>query len=116
MMYVDKFDALPSLPQRRARYGMIVHLISVVEGRVLRVNHLDEIRALPSFLSMELSNSIGDSIVRTTDIRTDSGYVLLVHDSDEALQRDFKAVTDWQLTMFDVEVTTPDAPLPEAST
>ena len=84
---------------------MIVHLISVVEGTVKRINHLEEIESLPSFVGIELSYSVGDGIVYTRDIRTDSGYVLLCNDSDEQLQEDFRRVVELQYTMFDVVIT-----------
>ena len=81
---------------------MIVHLISVVEGTVSRINHLEEIESLPSFVGIELSYDVGDAIIRTRDIRTDSGYVLLCNDSNEQLQEDFRRVVELQYTMFEV--------------
>lgn len=90
------------IPPMRKRFGMIIHLISVVEGTITRINHISDIESLQSFVGIELSYDVGDKIVYTTDIRTDSGYVLLCNDDDEKLQEDFKRVVDYQYTMFDV--------------
>jgi hypothetical protein len=81
---------------------MIVHLISVVEGTVSRVNHIGAIKSLRSFVAIELSYEVGEEIVKTRDIRTDSGYVLLHSDSDEQLQADYNKVCELQYTMFDI--------------
>lgn len=102
-VHPSHFEALPLCPPRRPKYGMIVHLISVVEGTVSRVAHLEEIRALPSFMAIELSYEVGDVIVKTTDIRTDSGYALIAHESNEVLQRDFKTICGLQYSLFEVE-------------
>jgi len=42
-------------------------------------------------------------LVKTVDIRTDSGYVLLVHEDPEVLERDYRRILELQRTMFDVE-------------
>jgi hypothetical protein len=82
---------------------MIVHLISSVEGTVSRINHEEEIRSLPSFVHMHLEPGIGDAIVKTVNIRTDSGYVLLQHHDPEVVEADFRRVVELQSTIFEVE-------------
>lgn len=68
-----------------------------------RIRHVGEIEKLASFHKIELSYVEGSAIELTTDIRTDSGYVVLLSESNDQLQRDFKVITDLQDTMFDVE-------------
>ena len=82
---------------------MIVHLVSFVEGVVREVRHLDLIHSLPSFLLLDMPLDAGDSVCRTVNIRTDSGYVLLCHDSDAQLQSDFQYITRLQESMFALE-------------
>ena len=81
---------------------MIVHLISPVEGTVSRINHEDEIRSLPSFIYMHLEPEVGGPIVRTVNIRTDSGYVLLQHADAEVVEADYRRVCELQSTIFEV--------------
>lgn len=82
---------------------MIVHLVSRQEGVITAVNHLDTIRALPSVLHVEVPLNVGDVLVRTVDIRTDAGYVLLAHDDEDVLSADYKRVLELQDSLFEVQ-------------
>jgi len=52
---------------------------------------------------LEMKLEEGEVLVKTVDIRTDSGYVLLVHEDPEVLERDYRRILELQRTMFDVE-------------
>ena len=67
------------------------------------LHHEEEIRALPSVLSLHLEAGVGDPIARTVDIRTDSGYVLLQHADDAVVQADFNRIVKLQHTIFEVQ-------------
>lgn len=99
----DAFGAIPARPTELRSRGMIVHLISPVEGTVNRINHEEEIKSLPSFVCMHLEPGVGDAIVKTVNIRTDSGYVLLQHPDPEVVEADYRRVVELQSSIFEVE-------------
>ena len=53
-------------------------------------------------MSLYLEAAVGDTIAKTVDIRTDSGYVLLQHDDDAVVQRDFDRIVELQHTIYEV--------------
>ena len=77
--FPDKFDSLPSRPNRIQAEGVIIHLISLKEGKILNINHIDIIKQLSSVIYIRMEYNIGDSLIKTVDIRTDCGYILLSH-------------------------------------
>lgn len=99
----EAFHALPDRPDHLQCHGMIVHLVSYVEGIVREVRHLDIINSLPSFLLLDMPLDLGDRVCKTVDIRTDSGYVLLCNENDSQLQSDFQYIVQLQESMFEVE-------------
>lgn len=97
------FDALPTRPAPlSSNYGMIVHLISRQEGIIKSLRHLDEINSLPSVHVVEIPSAEGDVLVKTVDIRTDAGYVLLMHENPTVLQADYERILQLQDTLFEV--------------
>lgn len=100
---VDAFDALPARPAPlSSSYGMIVHLISRQEGIIKSIRHLDEITSLPSVHVVEIPSAEGDVLVKTVDIRTDAGYVLLMHEDPAVLQADYERILQLQDSLFEV--------------
>ena len=97
------FDLLPDRPDRLLSHGLILHLINARQGTVRAVRHEEEIRALPSVIGLHLEAGVGEPIARTVDIRTDSGYALLVHDDDAVVQADFNRIVQLQSSIFDVD-------------
>ncbi len=98
-----KFQSLPIYPVKKKSAGLILHLISHKEGLVTAINHLDEINELASVILVDLDIEIGQNIVKTVDIRTDFGYVLLCHESEEQVANDFNRIVQLQQTMIEVE-------------
>ena len=98
-----KFQSLPIYPIRKKSAGLILHLVSYREGLVTAINHLEEINELASVILVDLDVEIGQSIVKTVDIRTDFGYVLLCHESEEQVLKDFNYIVQLQRTMIEVE-------------
>lgn len=80
-----------------------MHLVSNKKGTVTKINHVQEIKGMESVKLLEIEAKIGDQVVETINIRTDSGYVLLENVDSEALQRDYNRILDLQETMFEVE-------------
>jgi L-amino acid ligase C-terminal domain 2 len=80
-----------------------MHLVSNKKGTVTKINHVQEIKGMDSVKLLEIEAKVGDQVVETINIRTDSGYVLLENVDSEALQRDYNRILDLQETMFEVE-------------
>lgn len=45
----------------------------------------------------------GDEVVKTVDIRTDCGYVLLQHDDEDVVRADYNRIITLQKTMLEIE-------------
>ena len=84
--------------------GMIVNLACFVEGEVIEIHHLKAIQELESYVAMELfpGFDIGCTVQRTKDIRSDCGWVHLVHQHEDCLMRDYDTVCTMMPSMFDV--------------
>ena len=80
-----------------------MHLVSYKKGTVTKINHVQEIREMQSVRLLEIEAKIGDQVVKTVNIRTDSGYVLLENGDSMALQADYNRILELQKTMFEVE-------------
>lgn len=85
-----------------AKKGLIACLISSTEGKIISINHLDEIRALPSFHKMELALSEGENILRTIDLHTSPGYIFLINEDEDQLTADYERIRIVEKTMFSV--------------
>lgn len=100
------WDSLPNLSQPRA-FAAIVHLVSYVEGEVVAVNEhaLEEIGNLPSVLAMEIYDhfSVGNTIAKTIDIRSDSGWVHLMNDDEDQFITDYNRIVELMPTLFIVK-------------
>lgn len=89
------YAAIPPMPTIRsgARRGSVSTIRSPVGGVVARVREevFDRIRALPSFLSMNLANfpRAGERIARTVDMMTYYGCCDLCHTDAALLRQDY---------------------------
>jgi L-amino acid ligase C-terminal domain 2 len=99
----ETYDSLPDRPETLNSNGLIMHLVSNKKGTVTKINHVQEIKGMESVKLIEIEAKVGDQVVETINIRTDSGYVLLENVDSEALQRDYNRILDLQETMFEVE-------------
>ncbi|GMH71354.1 hypothetical protein TrRE_jg3914, partial [Triparma retinervis] len=85
--------------------GRIVHLSCNREGTLRRVSHLERIRRMESVVKVEVYEDVeeGKGIAKTVDIRSEKGWVHMLHDDEEVLERDFVKVMELMETMFEVE-------------
>ena len=100
----DAWEKYPDLPTLHA-HGCMVHLVNYARGSLLQVHHLEDLAALSSVLEWEVYEAFQTPSARlepTVDIRTDAGWVQLVHENPEALQRDYEQIVDWMPGMFSV--------------
>mmetsp|Transcript_23534 Transcript_23534/g.48859 ORF Transcript_23534/g.48859 Transcript_23534/m.48859 type:complete len:542 (-) Transcript_23534:29-1654(-) len=101
----DDWELYPSEPTLRA-YGCMVHLVNYESGILQGVNHLDDMSDLPSFFKGQVYDNFqaeGESIEPTVDIRSDAGWVQLLNQDLQELERDFRQIVDWMPSMFNVE-------------
>ncbi|KAL7570473.1 hypothetical protein ACA910_004257 [Epithemia clementina (nom. ined.)] len=114
------WDLYPENPSLR-RFGCMVHLVNFAQGILRRVRYMPEMSELPSFYQGQLYESFQppeddddddsndraedqDKMIQpTVDIRSDAGWVQLINDDYEQLQRDYHHIVDWMPSMFDVE-------------
>jgi L-amino acid ligase C-terminal domain 2 len=102
LLVSEIYDSLPDRPETLNSNGLIMHLVSNKKGTVTKINHVQEIKGMESVKLLEIEAKVGDQVVETINIRTDSGYVLLENVDSEALQRDYNRILDLQETMFEV--------------
>ena len=101
------FNGIPSMAFNPAGRGRIIHLINCKEGTVEEINRhiIKEIQSLPSFLDMDLYYEKDSEVVRTTNIKTDSGYVCLHHTNLNQIQKDYDLITkQLQHELFRIKV------------
>jgi hypothetical protein len=98
-------DKYPDIPTLRA-HGSMVHLVNYASGELAGPpNYMEEIAGLPSVLDMEVYDGFlapGSVIEPTVDIKTDAGWVQLVSDDTDELERDYSKILEWMPTMFEV--------------
>ncbi|CAB9507584.1 acetyl-CoA carboxylase biotin carboxylase [Seminavis robusta] len=102
-----EWDTLPTLPSLRM-HGAMVHLVSFVGGKLTTVNghHLNDIHNMESTLEMEVYPEfleLGSEIAKTTDIRSDAGWVQIVNEDPDALKRDYDRIVQLMLHLFVTE-------------
>ena len=101
-----KWNDIPPLPTSRA-YGAIVHLVCYVRGVITKVNDsiIREIHELPSVQAMELypAFSEGNYVEQTEDIRSDCGWVHLIHGDQEQFKKDYDRIVEAMPQMFTVD-------------
>lgn len=90
--YPDKFVARLQQPYRLARHVMCVALTSRLSGVVTNLAGLERICALPSYAAHSQTPTLGDRIMRTTDLFTIAGVLYLSHVDPAVLRRDYDTV------------------------
>ncbi len=86
-------------------HGRVVHLVCFGRGRVRAHRHLATIEALESVKELDIyaGFDVGEVVTPTVDIRSDAGYVLLVHDDPEVVERDYQTIATLQPEIIHVE-------------
>ena len=94
--YVDEpaFKAKTQAPYKLQKSLVIVELISGVEGELKDVPFLHQIKELPSYYSMKLGVAPGNVIMKTIDVFTSPGYVVLLHPDPATIWRDYCRIRD----------------------
>jgi hypothetical protein len=102
-----EWDLIPDIPTTRMNACM-VHLVNSEHGTLKRVSEeaLYEIEAMASVHNMEVYNNfleVGAEIHPTIDIKSDAGWIQLVHPDKEIFETDFQRIIELMPTLFEVE-------------
>jgi hypothetical protein len=102
-----QWDSIPAYPTTHA-YGAIVHFVSHVEGIIscIRFDVLEEIEDLPSVMDLHVYPQfmeVGNPIVKTVDIRSDTGWAHIMNDDEDEFRRDYSRIVELMKDMFEVE-------------
>jgi hypothetical protein len=100
----------PDTPPTSLRaHGRVVHLVSHVEGSLLRIGHqadVDQLRSLAAFAPKWTHT--GEVVQRTTCFNSCAGEALLIHHDPGVVRHDYRILRQLQPTLFRVSPT----PLP----
>ena len=97
----DGASGLNHAPSMKRGGGMIVHLVQRRGGTVRALRHVEQIEALPSVLSMSHDAEVGEYLAPTIDHRTHSGYVVLAHEDEEQVKRDYATILELQTKLVE---------------
>eukprot|EP00536_Pseudo-nitzschia_multiseries_P009914 jgi/Psemu1/297416/fgenesh1_pm.289_\ len=101
------WDLLPDYPSRRMNAAM-VHLVNDKKGVLQRLNEdaLYEIQSMQSVLDLEVFPEFlqtGVSVLEpTVDIKTDAGWIQMIHPDPEVFERDYQRIMELMPTLFEV--------------
>lgn len=96
----QEFDAIPDVCGDELEYGFKVDFVSYVAGKLLRIDHLDKMRALKSFVRFDVMPKVGDDIIITEDCFSAVGSVTLIHKNRKQVEEDHLKIREWEKTMF----------------
>ncbi len=102
-----QWESIPAFPTTHA-YGAIVHFVSHVEGNISRIRFdvLEEIEDMPSVMDLHVYpqfTEVGNPIVKTVDIRSDTGWAHIMNDDEDEFRRDYTRIVELMKDMFEVE-------------
>jgi len=87
------FAALPDKPPSPFKAGgQEVMLVSFSKGTVTATPGFEKIKALPSFVCLETSVEIGSQVDYTTDLFTNVGSCILMHQNVEQVRKDTEMI------------------------
>jgi len=101
-----RFQRLPTRPAKFSGCGMELDLVSRETGVLRAYPKLDDVRALRSYVSMEIKVTPGRRLQKTVDFVTTPGIIMLVHDDRRVVEEDRKTIERWQEegSFYDCEV------------
>ena len=103
----QNWDSIPILPTIRA-HGAIVHFVSHVKGTLsnIRYDTFQNMEELKSVVDMHIYPQfldIGNSIEKTVDIRSDTGWAHIINKDEGEFRRDYDRLVEFMKVMFEVE-------------
>lgn len=89
LAFSGDYEELPAVPKRAGRQSFIV---SKFEGDVVSVPGLKMIEALPSVRKVYLFRKAGDRLEKTVDQKTQAGFMLMWHEDESVVERDYAEI------------------------
>lgn len=80
-----------------------VCFISRDEGTVTGYRNLEKIKSLSSYHSMDIRVNIGERLVKTVDVWTGPGMVVLIHEDPRVIEADYKRIRELEDEIFILE-------------
>jgi hypothetical protein len=77
----------------------VLFLISKAEGKLTKINHLDKIKALPSFYDIKIR--VKDQVHVTEDYDTSPGLIYLRNKNKTALEEDYHVIRELESSMYE---------------
>jgi len=95
----EAFNRIPDLCIHQGKYGVLVILVSFVEGELVEINdaYIQEIRNMSSFRGMELFVNKGEVIHKTIDCFTFAGNVKLISDDMDTIRSHYERIREMEL-------------------
>jgi len=85
----EAWEATPEYPVLTDWFALKVDLVCRVEGKLKALPRISDVKALPTYMKIELMVKIGDQINKTIDCITTPGSVLLCGQDKVTLETDF---------------------------
>ena len=99
----DDFNQLPDVCGDEMEFGFKVDFVSNVAGVLERIDYLDQMSKLPSFVQFDVLPKPGDTISVTIDCFTAVGSVTLAHKERSVVEADHAKIREWEKSMFVVK-------------
>ncbi|CAI5705883.1 hypothetical protein KXD40_009532 [Peronospora effusa] len=90
----EAFERLPERPKELKSYGCEAMLVSYETGKLAGYPGKEELEKLPSTVSTVWFTHIGDELKATVDMFTTPGSVIMVHEDEEQLKRDYARIRE----------------------
>lgn len=90
----NAFNALPQRPTSLKAFGCESMLVSYQKGVLVDYPGMKEIEAMPSYVSKMVHVHKGDLLEMTIDMFTTPGSVLLAHDDEDQLKKDYARIRE----------------------
>jgi biotin carboxylase len=96
----QKFLQQISEPYKIKKHLIVKLMISCVEGNIKNILHVEKIRQLPSFYSIDLKVKVGSHLNKTTDLLKIPGIIYLLHEDESVVQKDYETIAELEKAMF----------------
>ncbi|KAL4133781.1 hypothetical protein PRIC2_004098 [Phytophthora ramorum] len=90
----DAFERLPERPKELKAHGCEAMLVSYETGKLAGYPGMEELENLSSAVSTIWFTHVGDELKTTVDMFTTPGSIIMVHEDEEQLNRDYARIRE----------------------
>ena len=102
-MSQEEFDAIPDEIGPEIEYSFKIDFVSPVEGTLIKIDHVDEIKRMKSYMRFDVMPEPGIYLHKTIDCFTPAGSVTLSHKDRKIVDADHQRIRELEKTMFVVD-------------